>query len=609
MANIDLRDWQCNRDLLHQALLDLGCIFRANKYTCPSPQHDDHNPSCSIHEKDGKWKWRCHACNAGGDVFDLMAIAQGGTAEQVIAGLKRDNAPTPVATRHKAPPQAEEKKTYATLEALVATAESVTSSKCAFQETYNNPDTAQPDLVVLRMENEKGKQFWPVHAVEGGWQTGYKDGPRPIYNRARVRASPRILVVEGEKCVRALHSIGIVATTSPGGANGATRADWSPLAGRTCIVWRDNDEPGLAYQDHVVDLLSQLAPCPDIRVIDINGIAKDEGDDVADYIARERAAGVDDSIIRDMIESIIYRATPQGGSRELFDLINNIISGKSSTIEWPWDLLTDFTHALEPATVTLLCGDPGAAKSFFLLQCMQWWYMDGVPCACLELECDRAFHLQRALVQIDENNLNYTRAWIRNHPDAALANYYKHKSHLDGLAAVLHEDPDVTFTLPTLADWVVKQCEAGKRIIAVDPLTIVDPGAEPWISERNFMVTVKRALRKSGSSLILVLHPKKNRMNTINMDQLAGSSSYPRFSDTVLWLEHHPDGKVENITSYHEAFGARQAVELQDVEINKTIHMCKTRLGSGNGLKLGYKLTGKSMTMSEIGLIGKLRKN
>jgi hypothetical protein len=155
----------------------------------------------------------------------------------------------------------------------------------------------------------------------------------------------------------------------------------------------------------------------------------------------------------------------------------------------------------------------------------------------------------------------------------------------------------------------VKQCEAGKRIIAVDPLTIVDPGAEPWISERNFMVTVKRALRKSGSSLILVLHPKKNRMNTINMDQLAGSSSYPRFSDTVLWLEHHPDGKVENITSYQESFGARQAVELQDVEINKTIHMCKTRLGSGNGLKLGYKLTGKSMTMSEIGLIGKLRKN
>ena len=51
-----------------------------------------------------------------------------------------------------------------------------------------------------------------------------------------------IVVVEGEKAADRLMNIGILATTCVGGGNGVPMADWSPLAGRTIVLWPDNDQ-------------------------------------------------------------------------------------------------------------------------------------------------------------------------------------------------------------------------------------------------------------------------------------------------------------------------------------------------------------------------------
>ena len=63
-----------------------------------------------------------------------------------------------------------------------------------------------------------------------------------------------VVLVEGEKCVDALASLGFLATTSMGGSNAARFTDWSPLKGREVIIWQDNDEPGAKYASAVVDL-------------------------------------------------------------------------------------------------------------------------------------------------------------------------------------------------------------------------------------------------------------------------------------------------------------------------------------------------------------------
>lgn len=611
MADIDIRPYTSNKDLLHQAILDCGSVHRNNKYTCPSPHHEDKNPSTSLYEKDGHWKWRCHSCGAGGDYFDILALTQGTTPDRVIADLKRGEAPPPPRPVAKAQ---EPKKTYRDLEHCITTAEFVLKGKCTVRHEYNNPDTRRPDVVILRVEPLDGspKQFWQCHPTDRGWVLGYPEGPRPIYNRGRVARASHILIVEGEKCVEALHEIGLVATTSPGGSMAAAKADWSPLAGKTVYIWRDNDPPneqgeapGMEYQKKVIDQLVNLNPMPDIRVIDLAMTGLGQKQDVADYIARERGQRIPDDLIKRQIEDLMADARPEGGSRGLYNLLENIISGTRDIVSWRWDMLSNLTLALQPGTVTMLCGDPGSAKSFFLLQSLLWWHINEHRVAAMMLEDDRDFHLQRALVQLAENNKLFDYHWIKNHGKEAIDIYYNHKQILDTFASTIHDDPDVTFDLPKMAEWVHEQCTKKARIIAIDPITIVETGDKPWIAEREFMVSIKRSIRMSGSSLILVTHPKKNRLNTINLDQLAGSTNYPRFSHTILWLEHLANDEAVDVITYDDIPGGRIERTLQGVKVNKKLHLCKTRLGRGHGYKLAFKMTGTSMCMDEIGLLTK----
>jgi putative DNA primase/helicase len=72
--------------------------------------------------------------------------------------------------------------------------------------------------------------------------------PRPLYNQVGMLNADQVVLVEGEKCAKALIDAGICATTAMFGANAPVdKTDWSPLAGKAVIIWPDNDEPGLAY--------------------------------------------------------------------------------------------------------------------------------------------------------------------------------------------------------------------------------------------------------------------------------------------------------------------------------------------------------------------------
>ena len=76
-------------------------------------------------------------------------------------------------------------------------------------------------------------------------QFGYPPGPRPLYRLPEIERSREIVFVEGEKAADAIHQCGWVATSAPGGATTNLEAiDWRPLAGKTVILWPDNDEPG-----------------------------------------------------------------------------------------------------------------------------------------------------------------------------------------------------------------------------------------------------------------------------------------------------------------------------------------------------------------------------
>ncbi|MFC9833191.1 DUF3987 domain-containing protein [Rhodococcus sp. NPDC127530] len=87
-----------------------------------------------------------------------------------------------------------------------------------------------------------------------------------------------VYVVEGEKDVHALESVGAVAVCSAMGAGKAAKFDWSPLTGHTVVIVADNDEPGLR---HATDVLEIVEPIAEAVVM----VQAATGKDAADHIA------------------------------------------------------------------------------------------------------------------------------------------------------------------------------------------------------------------------------------------------------------------------------------------------------------------------------------
>lgn len=143
--------------------------------------------------------------------------------------------------------------------------------------------------VKRRYEQKKGK--W----VRSFPQSPAGDlGPATLYRLPRLRpavdAGIDIWPVEGEKDVHALETLGVVATTAPGGAQAFKHVDVTPLKGANVNVVPDLDKAGEMWLQDVVDRLTGIAAS--ITVLQPK-IGKDAADHVAagytcaDFLPRE----------------------------------------------------------------------------------------------------------------------------------------------------------------------------------------------------------------------------------------------------------------------------------------------------------------------------------
>ena len=132
--------------------------------------------------------------------------------------------------------------------------------------TYNYFDTRGNIIAAVKRFEPDGtresKTFRPYcyKTVEGvtKWVPGAPD-LRPLYRLPDIALSQTVVLCEGEGCADALTAIGIPATSAMQGANAPIdKTDWSPLAGKTVIVWPDNDEAGLTYARAVSDRLAAM---------------------------------------------------------------------------------------------------------------------------------------------------------------------------------------------------------------------------------------------------------------------------------------------------------------------------------------------------------------
>lgn len=204
---------------------------------------------------------------------------------------------------------------------------------------------------VYRYDPPDGKQYrpWDVRT-----RSMRMPQPRPLYRLPAVAAAGVVVLVEGEKCADALSQHGIVATSAMGGAAAAIdKTDWSPLAGKTVVVWPDHDEPGERFAEAVVPALARIGarvrrvvvPSEKAKKWDAaDAIA--EGVDVASLIAASPLAV--DAQARPALEIIDWRAADR-------------FAGEPKIRKW-------LVEGVFPqAQAALIAAAGGVGKSFLLL--------------------------------------------------------------------------------------------------------------------------------------------------------------------------------------------------------------------------------------------------
>lgn len=576
---------------LWQELERAGKIKRRGN-TCCCPFHEDKHPSAGIYQDDEKiWRFKCHGCGVSGDVFDIRARIEQKTPGDMLKELRGEQPKHETNGRTKAK--------VLTFDELFDYLGKIGKPSDVF--SYTHPTTNVTEMIVVRIETANGKTFRQARVVPGGFVPEAVPKPRPLYRRDRIAATDSVIVVEGEKCVHAAESIGLVATTSPCGADNAEHADWTPLAGKTVYLWPDNDQPeerfpegkGVAHMRTVARLLEQIRPAVDVFWIDPRTLNLPPKGDIADFL--NDRDGAEPEALFAAVSSVLETAESFSPSRGLEALLEETIAGRRVAVSWPWEILGAFTNALLPGTVTCVCGDPGATKSLLLLEATLHWLAAEIPFAVFEMEESREHRLNRALAQLD-NNANLTDpAWIKENPTETRGAFHRHRKQLNELGRCITDAPDNEIKLPDLLTWTEQQAKQGCRVIVVDPVTAAATSDKPWIDDHKFIMSAKRIAGENKCSIILVTHPRKGA-KTSGLHDIAGGSAYQRFAQTVLWIERY-DGKRE--------VKLRTAQGETIREINRSVKIRKSRNGRGAGLELGFRFRSRSLRFDELGVFTK----
>jgi len=446
---------------------------------------------------------------------------------------------------------------------------------------------------VIRWRHADGKRFSQVTPAPGGqwWEKGL--AKNPIYNRARVAQAQEVVIVEGEKCVHALHDLGIVATTSPGGAKAPEKADWSPLAGKRCILWPDNDEAGIEYIGKVKAILKELL-CP-LSLVNHEELDLPPKGDVADFVARY---GGDYDLAHQAVTDILADAKPIGILGEYFAETEKIIGGERKALAFPWPLLTNLSRALMPGTVTCLFGPPSALKSFLLMECIVEWRSVGIPACAYELEDNAIFHLRRAHAQLARDSRILDNDWVEQNGDAFRESREHFSTELEDVGRAITDAPDQTVSYDMIGTWVENRIK-NHEILVIDPVTAVPAGKEMWKADQEFVFHMKSLARRYNKRIILVSHPRKQvKGGALVMDDMAGGSAFQRFTHTVLVLEKNE--KEESVT-----IRRRASYPVESATPRNFMRIAKARNGPGSGKRIAFDFNVKTMRFEEIGQVEK----
>ena len=608
-SQTEFKDLVKSRTRIEEVIGEYGYVSKrvGKDLVCCCMFHTEKSASFKI-DTDGQF-FKCFGCGKGGDVYEFVMLKERcdfPVALDILArraGLTRDDATRSTSNTAKIPPArrpaAKPLRIFSNIEKMVAAMSWTATEKHGGKVVaiYKYPES-DPQLLIGRIEyfseskQAKAKQFYQAHAVPGGYSWGGIEGKNPIYNSERVADAGCVVFVEGEKCVKALDALGIVATTTPGGAQSAANADLAPLAGKDVTIWRDFDDPGAKYEADIIVELEKLTPAPSICVVDVAALELGDGGDVCDFL--DRVPGDDQSKAFELAE-VLGAARPLGALADLHAELDDAMAGRRRAIPFIWSEISRAARANLPGSVCILCGGAGSVKSLCIVENLTAWKKAGVLAVALMLEDGKTYHMRRAMAQIAGNGKLTDDEWCAANPDAVVAARASTSDALQALAHCIespkHDDP---LTVESLLDWIRRKAEAGYRIIAIDPITMMEKGKFGFQDDQRFMTGAKRIIEKHRASLLLVSHPKKAPMKgPPSLSDIAGGAAYERFAAAVLYLKSHSSDDV--IVS--------NVLGRDTVTSNRTIAILKARNAAGAGEKVAMFFDAATLTLKELGVI------
>lgn len=278
----------------------LGVVWDKGKSTATDlwaccPIHKEKTPSFHV-EAD---RFHCFGCGASGDVVDLVAASHGVGKAEAARMITGEAAPAPrTATPVKVDPYEGYTFTPAPHDAIPLVAgkrtPKIRNPKKGTEPAYT-PESVYPyynqdgeligyDLrVIIEGQKITPTILWAQWAGGEGWCHG-RLPKMPLMGLPELLVNPgkQVLVVEGGKCWKAVsEALGgsVVVVTWCGGTNAVAGTDWSPLAGRSLLLWPDHDEGGYKA---MADVARRSKPG---RVKWVRSYPAAKGADVADVVA------------------------------------------------------------------------------------------------------------------------------------------------------------------------------------------------------------------------------------------------------------------------------------------------------------------------------------
>jgi hypothetical protein len=495
---------------------------RNNKgWTAHCPAHEDKNPSLSISEGDaGRALVHCHAgCTPAAITAALGLTLKDLMPAKALPQSKRARKLT-----------AKAGEMFATADDALAVLDHRIGSRVALW-TYHN-DIGEPVGMVARWDTPKGKEIRPVSRTEAGWAIAAMPSPRRLYHLPDLltRSEEQVYVVEGEKCADALAGLGLLTTTSAGGAKAANMSDWSPLAGRNVVVIPDHDEAGVNYASDVAGILLKVTPAPTVRVVRLVDAWPNlpKGGDVADLVE----SGESGNSIKTKLAALVDASALKLAGAILVCLAD--VAPRE--IKWLWP------GRVPMGRITLLVGRPGEGKSF--------------------LTCDMASRISAGTPWPDgsdcpagsvifisaEDDPGDT---IRPRLDAHHADV--RKVHLLSAVRRMGSDGMVHEVLFTLADVEVLESALKAvpdcRLIVVDPIGSFlggDTDAHRDNEVRSVLAPVAKLAEKYGPAVLVVAHRRKGA-GSIADDLALGSRAFTGIARAVWHLSRDNDNKARRL--------------------------------------------------------------